>query len=345
MKGKALALLIGLVTGWLWLQAEPTPVGGAKKIILNPPKGLPKPKLPEDNLLTQKRSDLGERLFHDTILSIDGTVSCAACHVPEFAFGDDVDRSRGFEGRLGERNSPPLFNLAWKPYFFLDGRTGTVREQVLEPIQNHLEMAANLQRVLSRLNRSRSYRKDFEEAYGSGPITKRTLSLALENYLLTIVSRDSKYDRFKAGQEKLTALEKRGHDLFFTRHQKGGAGCFECHSGPNFTDYEFRNNGLSPDEDLMDKGRFKVTGKPADEWRFGTPSLRNIAITSPYMHDGRYRKLKDAVTHYQNSLHKTRTLDGKLKASGLALSEKDLDALVAFLETLTDPQFSTTEIE
>ena len=159
------------------------------------------------------------------------------------------------------------------------------------------------------------------------------------------MSGDSKYDRFKAGKEKLTAIEKRGHDLFFSPHQTGGAGCFQCHSGPNFTDYQFRNNGLPPDEDLMDKGRFKVTGKASDEWRFGTPSLRNIAITSPYMHDGRYRKLRDAVAHYQKPLHQTDTLDGKLKASGLALPEEDLEALVAFLETLTDPQFIETEEE
>jgi cytochrome c peroxidase len=343
VKGKVFVLFFGLATGWLWLEAQSTT--SQKTIALNPPKDFLKPELPADNVLTQERSDLGERLFHDTILSIDGTVSCAACHVPEFAFGDDVDRSRGFEGRLGKRNSPPLFNLAWKPYFFWDGRTPTVREQVLEPIQNHLEMAANLRRVLYSLNRNRSYREDFERAYGPGPITSRTLSLALENYLLTIVSGDSKYDRFKAGKEKLTAIEKRGHDLFFSPHQTGGAGCFQCHSGPNFTDYQFRNNGLPPDEDLMDKGRFKVTGKASDEWRFGTPSLRNIAITSPYMHDGRYRKLRDAVAHYQKPLHQTDTLDGKLKASGLALPEEDLEALVAFLETLTDPQFIETEEE
>lgn len=345
MKGTWFILGIGLILGWVWVQGQESGEKESGTIRLAIPAGFPKPKLPADNTLTRERSALGERLFHDTILSIDGTVSCAACHVSEFAFGDDVDRSRGFEGRLGKRNSPPLFNLAWKPHFFWDGRAATVREQVLEPIQNHLEMAANLRRVLFDLNRSPSYRRDFEKAYGPGPITRETLALALENYLLTIVSTDSKYDRFQAGKETLTPLEKRGHQLFFTRHQDGGAGCFQCHSGPHFTDHQFRNNGLAPDEDLRDLGRFQTTGKEADKWRFATPSLRNVALTSPYMHDGRFQKLKDAVAHYQNALHPGDTLDPLLKADGLKLDQGDVAALVAFLETLTDPRFVEEEVK
>ena len=328
-------LSVALATAWAWLHGQTV----AEKKNEEKSVVFPKPSLPADNTPSRERSALGERLFHDTILSIDGTVSCVACHVPEFAFGDDVDRSRGFEGRLGKRNSPPLFNLAWKPHFFWDGRATTVREQVLEPIQNHLEMAANLRRVLSDLNRNKSYRRDFEKAYGPGPITSKTLALALENYLLTIVSTDSKYDRFQAGKATLTPLEKRGHQLFFTRHQEGGAGCFQCHGGPHFTDYQFRNNGLAPDDDLRDEGRFRATGQEVDKWRFATPSLRNIALTSPYMHDGRYQKLADAVAHYQGPLHQSATLDPQLKGDGLKLSDEDLSALVAFLETLTDPRF------
>ncbi len=332
-----------LVAGLAFLWADHQPPAGSTPVTLKYPASFQKPKLPADNALTKERVALGERLFHDTILSIDGTVSCAACHVVEFAFSDDVDLSRGFEGRLGKRNSPPLFNLAWKEHFFWDGRARTVREQVLQPIQDHLEMAANLKSVIYRLNRRKSYREDFEKAYGPGPISSETLALALENYLLTLISGDSKYDRFMAGKAKLTPQEEAGRKLFFTPLQKGGAGCFECHSGPHFSDFDYRNNGLPIIEDLKDFGRFQVTGKKEDRLLFSTPSLRNIAITSPYMHDGRFAKLEEAVAHYNSPLHRSPTLDSKLKPNGLKFDDQKTAALVAFLRTLTDPQYSEEE--
>ena len=335
VKITSLALLLGLT----FLQADQKVPSGAKIVELSYPKSFGPPTLPADNVLTRERSALGERLFHDTILSIDGTVSCAACHVVEFAFSDDVDLSRGFEGRLGKRNSPPIFNLAWKDHFFWDGRAKTVREQVLEPIQDHLEMAANLNRVIDRLNRRKTYREDFEKAYGPGRITSKTLSLALENYLLTIVSKDSKFDRSLEGKAQLSPLEDKGRKLFFTSHQNDGAGCSECHSGPHFRDFSYRNNGLKPARDLNDLGRFKATGKEGDKLLFSTPTLRNIAITSPYMHDGRFEKLADVIDHYNSELHQSPTLDPRLKKRGLGLNEDEKKALIAFLETLTDPQF------
>jgi len=336
---KTKVLLAGLAAGFAWLSAQDKAPVGSTPIAFETPSGFPKPDLPADNVLTKERVALGEKLFHDTILSIDGTISCAACHVVEFAFSDDVDLSRGFEGRMGIRNSMPLFNLAWKEHFFWDGRAKTIREQVLQPIQDHLEMAANLDRVIYRLNRRKEYRQAFQKTYGKGPVTKEKLGLALENYLLTIVSHDSKYDRVLAKKETFTKEEERGRKLFFTPHAKGGAGCFECHSGPNFSDHRFRNNGLPLIEDLDDQGVFQVTGKKEDKLKFATPSLRNIAITSPYMHDGRFAGLKEAVAHYNSPLHQSETLDERLKPDGLGLSEEDLAALVTFLETLTDPQF------
>ncbi len=339
MLRKILVPIAALAAALSCLHGENKPPAGSTPVPLKTPKDFPIPKLPADNALTKERIALGDKLFHDTILSIDGTISCAACHVVEFAFSDDVDLSRGFEGRLGKRNSMPLFNLAWKDQFFWDGRAKTLREQVLEPIQDHLEMAANLDRVIYRLNRSKIYRDDFKKAYGPGQITKKKLGLALENFLLTIVSHDSKYDRVVAKKETFTKPEKRGHSLFFTPHQKGGAGCFECHSGPHFSDFEFRNNGLSLADDLRDFGVFKVTGKEEDRLKFATPSLRNILITEPYMHDGRLAKIEDVVKHYNSSLHKSPSLDPKLKAEGLGLSKDDQAALVAFLKTLTDPRF------
>lgn len=339
MSKKLLVLIAGVITGLTILHGQNKPPAGSTPVAFKTPKGFPKPKLPADNQLTQERIELGEKLFHDTILSIDGTVSCAACHVVEFAFSDDVDLSRGFEGRLGKRNSMPLFNLAWKDEFFWDGRAKSLRAQVLEPIQDHLEMAANLNSVIYRLNRRKVYRDAFEKAYGPGKITKEMLGLALENFLFTITSHDSKYDQVVAKKEKFSNLEERGRTLFFKPHQRGGAGCFECHSGPHFTDFEYRNNGLSLVDDLRDLGVFKVTGKEEDKLKFVTPSLRNIAITEPYMHDGRFPKLEDVVKHYNSPLHKSKTLDPKLKPKGLGLSKEDQAALVAFLKTLTDPKF------
>ena len=328
-------MLIGLSL----LKADLEPPQGSNPFKLVYPKKFGKPSLPPDNILKKQRIALGERLFHDTILSIDGTVSCAACHVVEFAFSDDVDLSRGFEGRLGKRNSPPIFNLAWKDHFFWDGRAKTVREQVLQPIQDHLEMAANLNQVLYRLNRRKSYREDFKKSYGPGEITSETLSLALENYLLTIVSGDSKFDRSLEKKVKLGPLEDEGRRLFFTSHQKGGAGCSECHSGPHFSDFTYRNNGLKPAPDLNDLGRYGVTGKLKDKFLFSTPSLRNIAITSPYMHDGRFENLTEVIEHYNTAAHQTPTLDPALKKQGLQLKANEKKAIIAFLQTLTDPQF------
>ena len=336
---KGVAATITLLIGLSLLRAEREPPQESNSTLLVYPERFGKPTLPTDNILTKERIALGERLFHDTILSIDGTVSCAACHVVEFAFSDDVDLSRGFEGRLGKRNSLPIFNLAWKDHFFWDGRAKTVREQVLQPIQDHLEMAANLNQVIYRLNRRQSYREDFKSAYGPGKITSETLSLALENYLLTIVSGDSKFDRALEKKVKLNPLEDKGRTLFFTSHEKGGAGCFECHSGPHFSDFAYRNNGLRPDQDLNDLGRYQITGKKKDKFLFSTPSLRNIAITSPYMHAGRFEKLTEVIEHYNNPAHQSPTLDPALKKLGLRLKAEEKKALISFLQTLTDPQF------
>jgi len=300
-------------------------------------KHFPAPEFPKDNVLTKERIALGDRLFNDTILSIDGTVSCAACHVVDYAFSDDRQFSRGFEGRTGTRNSMPLLNLAWRNHFFWDGRKERLRDQVLEPIQDHREMAANLNHVIHRLNRRGGYLKEFENAYGPGPVNPEKLSLALENYLLSLISDDSKFDQVADGKAKLDPLETRGRKLFDTKPSKGGAGCFQCHSGSQFSDFEFRNNGLKHDKDL---GRHRVTEKDSDKGLFLTPSLRNVELTAPYMHDGRLETLEDVIKHYNGPLHKSPTLDKLLPAEGLKLSEADQKALIAFLKTLTDPQYN-----
>jgi len=300
--------------------------------------------LPMDNPLLEEGVALGERLFHDSIISIDDTVSCAACHDPNLAFSDDRPLSRGFEGRFGKRHSMPLFNLAWKSSFFWDGRAKSLREQVLKPIQDPQEMAANLDHVLWRLNRNTSYKQDFDKAFGEGEVTSEKLALALENFLLTLTSYDSKFDRAMAGKAKLSEDEKRGMELFFTeyepRSQQYGADCFHCHGGANFSDHQFHNNGLKPTEDL---GRYGATKKASDRWKFSTPSLRNVGLTAPYMHDGRFASLEEVVAHYSGPMHQSETLDPNLAKhpkGGLQLSAKDQASLVSFLKILSDPKFT-----
>ena len=326
-------LLAGLPV--LWLAAEGGGRGTPKALKFS--KHFPKPNLPADNELTEERIALGERLFNDTILSIDGTVSCAACHVSDLAFSDDQRVSRGFEGRTGTRNSMPLFNLAWKTHFFWDGRQDKIRDQVLEPIQDHREMAANLDNVIFRLNRRKAYEEEFASTYGPGPVTAEKLGLALENYLLSLVSDQSKYDDVVAGKTSLTAEEERGKKLFFSKPALGGAGCFQCHGGATFTDSKLRNNGLKHTGDL---GRHRVTGKDGDKGLFVTPSLRNIELTAPYMHDGRFETIEEVIAHYNGPVHQSPTVDPALPSTGLGLKEADQKALIAFLKTLTDPRFN-----
>lgn len=233
----------------------------------------------------------------------------------------------------------PLFNLGWKTSFFWNGRSESVSQQVLKPIESFHEMAIPIRRALSRLNRRRDYRRDFEIAFGPGPITAEKLGMALENHLLTIISQDSKYDQAIAGKATLSEKEHRGMDLFFNDHVPGksvGAGCFHCHGGANFTDHQFHNNGIfSP----KDHGRQAITGKKEDRTKFITPSLRNIALTKPYTHDGRLLDLEEMISHYSDPPHLSETLDPRLPKKGLQLSENDKAALIAFLETLTDPRF------
>ncbi|YCM43111.1 MbnP family protein [Verrucomicrobiaceae bacterium 227] len=287
---------------------------------------FPMPALPRDNPLLTERVALGEILFHDTGLSRDGTLSCASCHDSTKAFTDGRAVSLGVADRQGTRNSMPLFNLAWKSSFFWDGRAPSLREQVLQPIQDHAEMDSNLDDVIARLGKSQ--RPAFEKAFGPGEATTEKLALALENFLLTLTSYDSKFDRTMAGKEKLSAEEERGMELFFTeyepRSQQYGADCFHCHGGANFSDHQFHNNGLD------------------DPGTFSTPSLRNLVLTAPYMHDGRFETLEEVIAHYSGPMHRSAELDPNLAKhpkSGLQLSEEDQAALVGYLKTLTDPKY------
>jgi len=304
---------------------------------------FPKPALPRDNPLLKERVDLGERLFHDGRLSRNGSVSCASCHQQDKAFTDGRRFSVGVEGRVGTRNSMPLFNLAWKSSFFWDGRANSLREQALIPIEDHLEMDEDLDRVVEKLKKDPSYQNSFAKAFSENEITAEKIGLALENFLLTLTSYDSKFDRAMVETTELSDEEQRGMQLFFTeyepRTQQYGADCFHCHGGANFSDHQFHNNGLFTGKDL---GRFLITEEDRDRYVFATPSLRNVAVTAPYMHDGRFKTLEEVIEHYSGPMNQSDTLDPNLAKHpqlGLQLNVDDKSALVAFLKTLTDPKF------
>lgn len=308
------------------------------------PQSFPLPDLPVDFPLTEERVALGARLFHETLLSRSNQQSCASCHQHGAALSDPRQFSIGDQGTPGTRNSMPLFNLAWKSSFFWDGRSPSLRDQALVPIQSSIEMHETLDHVITELESHDTYPRLFYFAFGSPAITTERLGIAIEQFLLTQTSFDSRFDRAARGEEELGEQERRGFELFMTEYdpRRGllGADCFHCHGGAFFTDHRFHNNGLL-DED--DPGLALRTGQPGDRNKFITPSLRNIALTAPYMHDGRFGTLEEVVEHYDSGLHRSETLDPNLAkhpVDGLGLSASDKAALVAFLKALTDPQYA-----
>ncbi len=305
---------------------------------------FPIPDLPRDNPLIEERVVLGEKLFRETALSRDGTISCVSCHDSKAAFSDPRRYSLGVHNQAGTRHAMPLFNLAWKSSFFWDGRAPSLRVQALMPIQDHVEMDESLSNVVVKLAAKDGYATGFTAAFGSPVITPEKIGLAIESFVLTLTSFDSKFDRAFRGEARLTDEEKRGFELFMTeydpRREQYGADCFHCHGGTLFQSQTFANNGL--DAKFSDLGRAKITGKDSDAGKFSTPSLRNIALTAPYMHDGRFATLDEVVEHYSSGVKRSATLDPNLAKhpeGGLGLSAEDKRALVAFLRTLTDEKF------
>lgn len=311
---------------------------------LDLPLHIPRPDLPSDNPLTAERIALGKRLFSEKALSLDRSIACASCHLRKHALSDPSPTSLGIEGRSGLRNSMPLMNLAWKSRFLWDGRSPSLREQALEPLKDHAEMDLAPNKAAARLQTLDDYPSAFAAAFGSTNVTPERIGLAVENYLLTELSFNSRFDQALAGKATLTDSERRGFELFMTefepRSGRRGADCFHCHGGPLFTDNLFHNNGL--DMESADRGLELVSGKQADRGRFVTPSLRNVALTAPYMHDGRMETLEEVVDHYDLFVQNAPNLDPNLdKRSRLDLTDDDKAALVAFLKTLTDSSFTS----
>lgn len=309
---------------------------------------LPNPNLPMDNVLTVEGVQLGKMLFFDPILSKDGTQSCASCHDQQNGFSDTLQFSIGVEKLPGNRQAMAIFNMGYhKNDFFWDGRSMTLREQSLKPIQDPLEMNEDLDNVILKLSAEKSYKDQFKRAFDVDEISTEKIGLALEQFMLSIVSNDSKYDRYKQGIEELTESELRGLQLFEAEYnpffpESSGADCRHCHGGANFENDGYMNNGLNDDENINDFGRENVTLSEFDRGKFKVPTLRNIAVTPPYMHDGRFRTLEEVIDHYNEGLKDSETIHITLKNTmdtGLLLDEQDKKDLLAFLHTLTDYTF------
>lgn len=285
-----------------------------------------------ENPLSEAKINLGRALFYDNILSVDSSVSCASCHSVYNSFAHtDHARSHGIQDRIGKRNAPALINLAWQPLFMWDGAVNHLDVQSLAPLTHPDEMGNNLNTLLARLRQSTLYPALFNSAYGDTSISSERFLKSIAQFMLTLVSANSKYDRVKRSETTFSVQEKKGYSLF-KKH------CNTCHREPLFSDYSFRNNGLPLNPDLNDSGRVAISLNPEDRFRFKVPTLRNLEYSYPYMHDGRFTRLSQVLKHYAIPGGNPGVTDAAL-ASGIYLSDEDKTDLMAFLLTLNDSSF------
>lgn len=276
--------------------------------------------------------ELGRYLFYDPILSMDSSTSCATCHQQFSAFSHvDHALSHGVMGRIGKRNVPALQNLAWQTSFMWDGAIENLDMQSISPITGHDELGETLSNVLQKVKAEHYYRLLFKQAYGTDSISVPKILTALGRFCAGLVSASSRYDSYVTGTDTFSLQEKRGLGLF-RKH------CATCHAEPLFTNNEFVNNGLPVDSMLMDIGRSKISHDDADLYKFRVPSLRNIAVTHPYMHDGRFKRLRDVLAFYGSPEHQGHHADKRIRAIGVLRDEERKD-IIAFLLTLTDNAF------
>ena len=307
---------------------EPTPLA------FNVPQGFPQPAYNfSSNPLTEEGFQLGKKLFFDGRLSVDGNFPCASCHQPVAAFTTfEHDRSHGYNHSHTLRNAPGLYNAAWLTEYNQDGSAKTLENVYRAHITAPTEMAESIPNVLNKLNADDTYKSMFEAAFGDTKITEERMYKALSQYVLSLVSGDSKYEKVKRGEATFTAQEQIGYTAFQAK-------CASCHKEPLFTDNTYRANGLAIDASLNDRGRMRVTGLSSDDLKFRVPTLRNCDLTSYYGHDGRYSVFRAMIQHYRSgSIVQGPTLDPSLTA-GISISATEEDALVAFIRTLSDSTF------
>lgn len=297
------------------------------------PAGFPEMPLPEDNPLTLRRVELGKMLFYDKVLSVDSSVSCATCHLQHLAFTDGESLSIGVHGGVGFRNAPSLFNLAWHEDFMKDGGVPTLELQVLAPVAAPLEMGLNFRELVERLQADPNYTLLFKEAFDRDEVDAFGITRALAAFERSLVSGNSPYDqyRFQGKSDALNASEKRGMLLF----ESAELGCTNCHGGFDLRQDGFENNGLY--SVYADSGRARVSLNPLDRGKFKIPSLRNVALTGPYMHDGSMPDLWSVIDHYAAGGQGHPNQSEFVKGFSLELSERE--DLYNFLLSLTDDEF------
>jgi cytochrome c peroxidase len=312
------------------------PIG--KPVEIKAPLGLPPVPIPADNPPTAETIALGRRLYYDPILSVDGSLSCASCHSPEHGFADTKPFSEGVHKKLGGRNSPPVANAAYFNVQFWDGRAPSLEKQAEGPVANPVEMADTLANVEQKLNADASYREQFAKAWGPGPITYEMVEKSIASFERTVLVANSPFDRWKYGHDEkaVDASVKRGF-IVFTAKNKGN--CSTCHLVDEkyavFTDNKFHNLGVGVDfGKFADNGLFDVTKKESDRGLFKTPSLRNVALTAPYMHDGNLADLKLVIDYYLGAGNSNVNLDKEIHALDFLSGQERAD-LLAFLNSLT----------
>lgn len=300
------------------------------------------PVLSTNNPLTEEGVALGEKLFFDKRLSLDGNISCASCHLPQQAFSDRRAVSLGIRGQEGERNAMPIFNLAWNydDRFNWDGKALSLEAQAFRPVTHPKEMGNTWVNVARTLQEDTEYPNLFEQAFGTHKIDSVVITKALAQFERTLISAQAPFDQFLLGQRNLTPRQENGLAVFMDEDR---GDCFHCHGSENnplWTDNDFHNNGL--DTDFADLGLGAITGDPVDNGKFRTPSLRNLTRTAPYMHDGRFQTLEEVVNHYSEGLKPSATIDPlmkKVNQGGVQLTSQDKADLIAFLRSLSDPNF------
>jgi cytochrome c peroxidase len=297
------------------------------------PKGFPPPVYQfKNNTRTKQGFELGRKLFYDGKLSKDGNFPCSSCHQQFAAFATYEHRlSHGFNNQFSFRNAPGLFNLAWEKEMNWDGGINHIEVQPLAPLLDPHEMNEELNDIIGKLKKDKSYPTLFNQVFGSPGINSQRILKALAQFTASLVSSEAKYDRVKRGEDHFNQYEQTGYMIF---QQK----CSRCHQEPLFTDFSYRNTGMDVDTTLNDYGRMRITGRKEDSLKFRVPSLRNVFLTFPYGHDGRFTTISEVLKHYNSGVIQSPTLDTSL-SKGIPISENDRFYLIRFLATLTDSNF------